>query len=99
MASFRCYDNSDVIVTIIITNFHFYLIQLCWKFSQIFVNGDVIHAQISEVLTLQNPIEPPYATNTTTGSENAVKKMNLRSFKLYRVYLNILNFSKVGDFF
>ena len=66
---------------------------------QILVNGDVIHAQNSEVLTLQNPIEPPSATNTTTSSENAVKKMNLRSFKLYRVYLNILNLSKVGDFF
>ena len=33
------------------------------------------------------------------GSKNAVKKMNLRSLKLYRVYLNILNLSKVGDFF
>ena len=28
MASFRCYDNSDVIVTLIVTNFHLYLIQL-----------------------------------------------------------------------
>jgi len=28
MASFHCYDNSDVIVTLIITNFHLYLIQL-----------------------------------------------------------------------
>ena len=32
MASFRCYGNSDVIVTLIITNFHLYL---WWKFLQI----------------------------------------------------------------
>ena len=28
MASSRCHDNSDVIVTLIISNFHLYLIQL-----------------------------------------------------------------------
>ena len=32
------------------------------------------------------------------GSENVGKKMNLRSFKLYRVYLDPLNMSNVGDF-
>ena len=32
MASFRCYDNPDVIVTMIMTNFHLYLIQLWWQF-------------------------------------------------------------------
>ena len=31
------------------------------------------------------------------GSENFVKKMNLRSFKLNRVYLNPLNMSNAGD--
>ena len=30
--SFRCYDNSDVIVTLIITNLHLYLTQLWWQF-------------------------------------------------------------------
>ena len=29
MASFRCYDNFDVIETLMITSFHLYLIQLC----------------------------------------------------------------------
>ena len=29
MASFRCYDNFDVIETLIITSFHLYLIQPC----------------------------------------------------------------------
>ena len=32
------------------------------------------------------------------GSENVVKKMNLRSFKLNRVYLVPLNMSNAGDF-
>ena len=32
------------------------------------------------------------------GSENITKKMNLRPFKLYRVYLEPLNSSNVGDF-
>ena len=59
MASFRCYDNSDVIATLIITNFHLYLIQLWWQFFQIFVYGDVVYAQTWEVLTLKNCIEPP----------------------------------------
>ena len=33
------------------------------------------------------------------GSENVAKKMNLRSFKLNRVYLDPLNMSNAGDFF
>ena len=32
------------------------------------------------------------------GSENLTKKMNLRLFKLYRVYLEPFNSSNVGDF-
>ena len=32
------------------------------------------------------------------GSENVAKKMNLRSFKLNRVYLDPLNISNAGDF-
>ena len=32
------------------------------------------------------------------GSENVAKKMNLRFFKLNRVYLDPLNMSNVGDF-
>ena len=31
-------------------------------------------------------------------SENITKKMNLRLFKLYRVYLDPLNSSNAGDF-
>ena len=45
MASFGCYDNSDVIATRIITNFHLYLIQLWWQFSQMFVYGVLVYAQ------------------------------------------------------
>ena len=32
MASFRCYDSSDVIAILIVTNFPLYLIQLWWQF-------------------------------------------------------------------
>ena len=32
------------------------------------------------------------------GSENVGKKMNLRSFKLNRIYLDPLNMSNLGDF-
>ena len=32
------------------------------------------------------------------SSENVAKKMNLRSFKLNRVYLDPVNMSNVGDF-
>ena len=54
---FRCYDNSDVIATLIIKVFH--LIQLWWQFFQNFVYGDVVYAQTWEVLALKNCIEPP----------------------------------------
>ena len=37
MVSYRYYDNFDDIATMIITNFHLYLIQLWWQFFQIFV--------------------------------------------------------------
>ena len=53
MASFRCYDNCDVIATLIITNFHLYLIHLWCQFFQIFVYGDVVYAQTWEVQTLK----------------------------------------------
>ena len=58
MAAYRCYDNSDVIAILIMTNCHLYLIQLWWPFFQIFVYGDVVYAQTWEVLTLKNCIEP-----------------------------------------
>ena len=57
MASFRCYDNSDVIATLIMTNFHLYLIQLWWQFFQMFVYCDVVYAQTWQVLTLKNCFE------------------------------------------
>ena len=59
MASFRCYDNSHVIATLIITNVHLYLIQLWLEFFQIFVYGDVVYAKTWELVTLKNCIEPP----------------------------------------
>ena len=58
MASFRCYNNSDVIATLITTNFHLYLIQKWWQLFQMFVYGDVVYAQTWQVLTLKNCMEP-----------------------------------------
>ena len=60
MASFRCYDNSDVIATLITTNFHLYLMQLWWQIFQMYmlVYDDVVYAQTWQVLTLENRIEP-----------------------------------------
>ena len=46
MASFRCYDNSDVIAFLIMTNFHLYLIKLWWQFFQMLVYGDVVILRI-----------------------------------------------------
>ena len=53
MVSFRCHDNSDLVATLIITNFHLYLIQLWWQFFQMFVYGDVVYAQTWQVLILK----------------------------------------------
>ena len=38
------------------------------------------------------------SNNDDYGGENMTKNMNLRPFKLYRVYLEPLNSSNVGDF-
>ena len=56
MTSFRCYDNSDVIVTLIIAHFYLYLIRPRWLFFQIFANDDKLNAQTWEMLTLKTPI-------------------------------------------
>ena len=68
MTSFHCYDNSDVIATLVITNFHLYLMQLWWQFFQVFVYGDVPRAQTWEVLTLKNSIAPPNTGEGRTSS-------------------------------
>ena len=40
----------------------------------------------------------PLSKDDDDGSENVAKKMNLRSFKHNRVYLDPLNMSNAGDF-
>ena len=40
----------------------------------------------------------PLEKDDDDGSENVRKKVNLRSFKLNRVYLALLNTSNTGDF-
>ena len=48
------YNSDFVIATLIITNFHLYLIQFWWQFFQVFVFDDVVYAQTWEVLTSQS---------------------------------------------
>ena len=58
MTSLRCYDNSDVKITLVITNFHLYLIQLWWSFFDGIVNDSLVSSQTWAVLPLKNPVEP-----------------------------------------
>ena len=46
---------SDAIGTLIVTNFHLYLIQLWWSFFHIVVNGNVVNAQTWQM----SPPPPP----------------------------------------
>ena len=43
------------------------------------------------------PLTGRLSNNDDDGSQNITRKMNLRRFKLYRVYLEPLNSSNVGD--
>ena len=59
MVSFRCYDNSDVIPT---DHNKFSSVSntiVVAIFPNLFLR-DIVYAQTWEVLTLKNPIEPPY---------------------------------------
>ena len=65
MASFRCYENLDVIATLIMTNFH-----LNTTVVAIFPNVCLwrLSSCSNLVLTLKNCIEPPsYASNARTA--------------------------------
>ena len=75
MASFRCYDNSNVIVFLIMTNFHLYLIKLWWQFFQMFVYGDVVILRIGRY----------WALKTVTVSSHL--HMSLRPMLLHRMAL------------
>ena len=50
------------------------------------------------LLPLSATIIGTLSNDEDDGSENVPKKMNLRSFKLNRVYLDPLNMSNAGDF-
>ena len=60
MTPFRYCDSSDVIVTLFITIFYIYLIQLWRSFFQIFVDGNALYAQTREVLTLKKKTIAPH---------------------------------------
>ena len=50
------------------------------------------------MMTMMKIIIGTLSKDDDDGSENVGKKMNLRSFKLNRVYLDPLNMSNAGDF-
>ena len=81
MASFRCYDNSDVIAFLIMTNFHLYLIKLWWQFFQMFVYGDVVMLRIGrywpwKTVSVSNHLHMPVRPML-------LHSMALVSFRLY----------------
>ena len=49
-------------------------------------------------MTVRAMIIGTLSNDDDDGSENVAKKTNLRSFKLNRLYLNLLNTSNAGDF-
>ena len=59
MGSFRCYDNSDVIATLIRTNFH-----LNTTVVAIFPNFCLWRRSLCSDLTMKNCIEPPSYSRT-----------------------------------
>ena len=81
MASFRCYVDSYIIATMIITNFHLYLIQLWWQFFKVFVYGDVVYTQTWEILTLKNCIEPLKLLKYLLHFCYLAKKLIINTFK------------------
>ena len=93
MASFRCYDNSDVIAFLIMTNFHLYLIKLWWQFFQMFVYGDVVMLRIGRYW--------PWKTVTVSSHLHMpVRPMLLHSMALvsFRLYVR-KNLGNLWEFF
>ena len=85
MASFRCYDNSDVIATLIMTNFHLYLIQLSRTVVAIFPNVCLWRRSLCstwQVLTLKNCIEAlSYATTAYVVASYGPRFFSTVSYK------------------
>ena len=78
MESFRCYDNSDVIATLMMTNFHLYTTVVA-----IFPNVCLWRRSLCSelVLTLKNCIQPQFVCQDGPCCSNP---MALISFRLFR---------------
>ena len=86
MASFRCYDNCDVIATLIITNFHLHLMQLWWKrFPNRCFGG--LCSKLGGI-DPKNPMEPPLRGRLARIEH--VKLKYLKSWILRTFSTNIL---------
>ena len=74
------------------------LLSTCWPETSPVARYEVIARQKLGHVVLQERGRLSNDDNDD-GSKKVDKKMNLRPFKLFCVYLNSLNLSKVGDFF
>ena len=94
MASFRCYDNSDVIVFLIMKNFHLYLIKLWWQFFPNVCLWRRSYSQNWEALSVKNcySVEPPpYVTTAyVVASYGPLFLSTVRFFKFWATCENFL---------
>ena len=72
VASFRCYDNNDVIATLIIKNFHLYVMQLWWT---LFPN--LCYRSLFSNLGGIDPEKPYRATFETKAGENRTRHVKI----------------------
>ena len=92
MASFRCYDNSDVIKTLLMTNFHLNLIKLWWQFFQMFVYCDVVMLEIGRYW--------PWKTSTVSSHLHMpARPMLLHRMALVSFLLFHTNLCNLREFF
>ena len=87
MESFRCYDNSDVIATLVMTNFH-----LNTTVVAIFPNVCLWRRSLCSDLTLKNSLDPEKLYRATFICQDGLCCCNvaLISFRLFRKNLGNL---------
>ena len=87
MESFRCYDNSDVIATLVMTNFH-----LNTTVFAIFPNVCLWRRSLCSDLTLKNSLDPEKLYRATFICQDGLSCCNvaLISFRLFRKNLGNL---------
>ena len=88
MSLFCCYDNCDVMKTLLMINFHLYLIKLWWQFFQMFVYGDVVIRKIGRYWPWKTVIVSSHLRMPVRPT--LLHRMALVSFLLFRKNLGNL---------